>query len=229
MKLRKLPRRIDSCYRDATLGDRTHIRVRWASCPWDRVLPLVPAEGRVLDFGCGHGLASFLLAEDAPQRRVVGIDIDVDKLDVARRAAHRFGSNAPLFPPSCTYRWSDETWDAILISDVLYLLEPEARAELVSQLAAALAPGGVLIIKEIDHKPRWKYRLARLQERAATGSGITAGSGVDFMDPADLHDALGAAGLDVTNVPMGDGYPHPHLAIVATPAVQVAVTTRCAG
>lgn len=229
MNLHKLPSRVQSCYRDATLADRAHVRVRWSTCPWDRLLPLIPESGHILDFGCGHGLASFLLAEGSPDRRLVGTDIDVDKLDVARRAAHRFGCHAPVFPPGCTWSWSDETWDAILVTDVLYLLPAREREELLGALAATLAPGGVLVIKEVDQRPRWKYRLARLQERAATRSGVTAGSSVDFMDPDELTDSLEAAGLAVTRVPMDSGYPHPHLALVASAAEQPVLTTRCAG
>jgi len=51
----------------------------------------VPRRGRVLDLGCGHGLFSLLLAATSPERQVTGVDVDGDKLGLARRAAEALG------------------------------------------------------------------------------------------------------------------------------------------
>ena len=69
--------------------------------------------------------------------------------------------------------------------DVLYLLGQDRALDLVTRAAAALAPGGVLAVKEIDVRPRWKYELARVQEMVSTRvTRITAGEGVAFVPPA---------------------------------------------
>ena len=47
----------------------------------------MPRRGEILDAGCGHGLLSLYLAAQSPERRITGVDIDDEKLAVARRAA----------------------------------------------------------------------------------------------------------------------------------------------
>ncbi|MDC0745251.1 CheR family methyltransferase [Polyangium mundeleinium] len=42
-------------------------------------------------------------------------------------------------------------FDLILCQNVLYYLEPDARLEVIASLAAALAPGGVLMFGPVDH------------------------------------------------------------------------------
>ncbi|HVK71335.1 MAG TPA: CheR family methyltransferase [Polyangium sp.] len=42
-------------------------------------------------------------------------------------------------------------FDLILCQNVLYYLEPDARPEVIASLAAALAPGGVLMFGPVDH------------------------------------------------------------------------------
>ena len=58
-------------------------------------------------------------------------------------------------------------WDAIVIVDVLYLLDKAGRVRIARRLRrAACAQGGVLVVKETDVVPRWKHWVA---ERARGG------------------------------------------------------------
>ena len=50
-------------------------------------------------------------------------------------------------------------FDAIAILDVLYLLPPAQKREILARCRALLAPGGTLLLKTNDTSPRWKYRL----------------------------------------------------------------------
>ena len=52
----------------------------------------MPAVGRVLDIGCGHGLFSIYLGLMSPDRDVLGVDIDARKLVIARGAASGAGA-----------------------------------------------------------------------------------------------------------------------------------------
>ena len=70
---------------------RAHAWGRALSAPLRAVEELIPRSGTVLDFGCGHGLFSFILAATSPDRHVVGVDIDAAKIQSARAAAHELG------------------------------------------------------------------------------------------------------------------------------------------
>src|SRR6478752_1301271 len=74
-------------YRDLPAAARVHATVRWWSAPFPRIAAHLPQSGRVLEIGCGHGLFSTYAALGVPDRSVVGVDIDADKIALARRVA----------------------------------------------------------------------------------------------------------------------------------------------
>lgn len=207
-------------FRACSPSTRVHVRIRWLTCPLPAVAAVTPTAGRVLDVGCGHGLLPVLLAEGSPDRSVVGVDVDGAKIAEGRRAAAGLGGRVTLRavpsdwdPSSC-----DGRFDAVVVTDVLYLLGRQRALALLRGCASLLAgPGARLIVKEIDTEPRWKYRLAVGQELAATRiARITRGDRVDFAPPGELAATMTAAGLGVERRRVDAGFPHPHLLLVGT-------------
>jgi 2-polyprenyl-3-methyl-5-hydroxy-6-metoxy-1,4-benzoquinol methylase len=195
-----------------------HVATRLRSCPVAAIADATPSSGRVLDFGCGHGAVSLYLAITAQARQITGVDVDGDKLVHARAAADAAGLPISFDHVDAAYRPTGE-WDAITIVDVLYLLGEDAAFEVVDAAAAALAPGGVLLIKEIDVRPRWKYWIALAQEFVATRVlRITDGSRLHFVPPQQIVDRLADANLDVEHRAVHRGRLHPHHLIVARKA-----------
>jgi 2-polyprenyl-3-methyl-5-hydroxy-6-metoxy-1,4-benzoquinol methylase len=194
-----------------------HVRGRWASCPVPAVEAEVPRAGRVLEVGCGHGLVSVHLALTSPARRVTGSDIDGRKIDFARVAVEAVPEGSrPSFVHRPDGSLPDGPWDAIVVVDVLYLLPAAAETDLLDACVAQLAPGGVLVLKETDVVPRWKHRLATLQEHVATRIlRITAGSTVSFTPIDVLAGSLRERGLEVRTRRIDRGYLHPHALVVA--------------
>lgn len=198
---------------------RLHTALRWWSCPFPAVEAVVPSRGRILEVGCGHGLLSLFLALSQPGRYVHGVDVDETKLDAARQAAERLGSDEAgtsfaTVPPG----WlPDEHVDAVVIADVLYLLEPDAQRRLLGACARCLQPGGLLVIKEVSTEPVWKFRWNTLQETLSTRVlRITAGGGgLHFVPPATMAGWLGEEGLTVESWSIDRGYPWPHHLLVA--------------
>ncbi len=217
MSLHRPPAARDALSRYQPLGTatRTHVAIRWLTCPFAAVEAAVPSSGRVLELGCGHGLFALFAALSSPSRSVTGVDIDADKIAIAAAAAEGV---ANLEVAAVGPGWvPDGSWDAIVIIDVLYLLGAERGGALVDACAAALAPGGRLVIKEIEVAPRWKHGLAVAQELVATRvTRITQGDTVAFLRPSDIAARLVAAGLVVEGAAIDHGYPHPHHLLVAT-------------
>jgi 2-polyprenyl-3-methyl-5-hydroxy-6-metoxy-1,4-benzoquinol methylase len=207
-------RRTIALFDDAPRGDRFHVRMRWWTCPIDAVEAAVPRAGRVLEVGCGHGLLSMYLAVRSPDRDVVGIDIDDDKLVVARAAAAAQPDLRVQFETVDPDRFPAGDYDAVVFCDVLYLLPPAARRELLDRAAARLRAGGTVVVKEADQVPRWKSRLATGQELLATKVlRITEGEQVAFAPPQEFADQLAGAGLEVDLRRVDRGYPHPHVLV----------------
>lgn len=197
---------------------RAHVRIRWAMAPLRSVTEALPESGRILDWGCGHGLTALLAAEEHAGRSVEGVDIDAAKLATAQRAAA-----ATPFADRVRFRELADgelpagSWDAVVIVDMLYLLSPETQSALLRAAAASLAPGGVLVVKDIDARPRAKAWLAAAQEVVsvrvaritATEEGLARPPG-----PDQVERALAAAGLATERHPCHRGYHVPHVLVV---------------
>lgn len=203
-------------YRGEPLLTRLHTAVRWRTCPFQAVSRVVSPVGRILEIGCGHGLFSALLALQSEDRDVVGTDVDGDKIRTASRAGARVTNLR--FQPAEPSELPSGPWDAICIIDVLYLIDRAGERALLEAAAASLAPGGVVVVKEMATAPRWKFRLMALQERLSVQVlGITEGHDLTFVPPLELAAWLTDAGLDeVTHLPLHAGHLHPHHLLTAT-------------
>lgn len=105
---------------------------------------------KVLDVGSGAGDVALLIADlVGPQGEVIGVDMNPDILDVARRRAAAAGwSNVTFRRADLDSFELDETVDAIVGRWVLmYIPEP---AKLLARLARRVRPGGVVAFVESD-------------------------------------------------------------------------------
>jgi 2-polyprenyl-3-methyl-5-hydroxy-6-metoxy-1,4-benzoquinol methylase len=178
-----LDARVLALFDHAPKRDRLHVRGRFRTCPVSVIDEAVPRTGRVLEVGCGHGLVSAYLALSAGGRDVTGVDIDARKIAVASHAqSHADPTTAHLhFEHTEAGSLPAGPWDAIVIVDVLYLLDRPDEQALLHECLGRLADDGVLVLKETDVVPRWKHWFAKAQEVVATKIlRITAGSSLSF-------------------------------------------------
>lgn len=171
----------------------------------------VPATGTIVDLGCGHGLFPNLLALRSAGRQVIGIDFSPEKIDLARKtAAGRANINfiradiADIDIPEC---------DAITIVDFLYLLPRDEQQRVLAACRRKLKPGGLLVWKAQERRPRWKYAWTYLEEFVTTSAGITRGrrGRLTFMNREEAIDSLEAAGFKAGIVEMKSWRPYPDI------------------
>ena len=198
-------------YRDLGFGARSYSFIRWSISPFDRVLPHVPERGRLLDIGCGSGLWLTYLSIERPDLRLVGIDPDPRKLAIAQSAdvphldLHRRSA----------FDLPEGEFDCITIFDVLYLLRADEKRGVLRACLAGLRPGGSLIVKELDVRPRWKFWPAAAEEFAAVFIlRLTEGDRLHFQSVEDLAADFAHAGLvEVESARVDRGYAHPHVMV----------------
>lgn len=223
MKAPKSPaaRRTMALWSAAPRSSRLHTTIRWWSAPFTELELEVPLAGDVLEVGCGHGIFTVFLGISSRARRVVGIDIDSDKIALAKSAASslRPGEAEVDFDvmPAGSIPALEGGWRAIVFADVLYLMHPEDRATILSACYGALAPGGLLIVKEVDTRPRMKALLAQFQEILSTRVfRITRGSHLDFPSLTELDALMTELGMSTIAKHIDHGYIHPHCVVIGT-------------
>jgi 2-polyprenyl-6-hydroxyphenyl methylase/3-demethylubiquinone-9 3-methyltransferase len=198
------------------LGTRLFVLARRMLAPLPAIAARIPPAGAILDVGCGHGLFSLALASSDPSRRIVGIDPSPSKIAVAMRAGSAFANVE--FREGVVESIRDESFAAIVVLDVLYLLPEAQKRSLLEACRRLLAPGGALILKTNDTHPAWKYFVARTQERLMTGAGLTLGTGeLHFRSCAENASLLRAAGFVEEIHHLTHWTPYPHTLFVARP------------
>jgi len=169
-------------YGDAPIVARLFVHGRAFLSDLAIVERYVPKKGFIVDLGCGHGLFACVLREASPTRRVLGIDLDERKIDVARKAIRdtqwlRFevGNIVSDAPPKC---------DGVTIVDVLYLLPFDQQEQVLRNAASALGEGGPLVVKSQERRLDPRYALAYAQEIVTVSLGFTRGGRDRFFFPS---------------------------------------------
>lgn len=123
------------------------------------MLPFVNAADfggkRLLDFGCGAGASTVVLARMFPETEIVGIDLDEAMLDLARARARFYGfpnirflrsPGAQELPPEIG------TFDFISFSAVYEHMLPDERRVLMPKIWALLKPGGIFFVNQTPNR-----------------------------------------------------------------------------
>ncbi|HBL30491.1 MAG TPA: hypothetical protein DD490_26955 [Acidobacteria bacterium] len=186
----------------------------------------LPAEGRLLDLGCGRGLLLALLltareqAETGeypadwpppPHLDLHGIEGSHGIVDVARAAVGgearldaRDLRDNPELPPA----------RVILLLDVLHYLPATAQEELLARCAAALEPGGLLLLREADAAAGWSFTATRVQERLCALARRHWRQRFHYRPQAEWMQLLESHGLTASAEPMAQGTPYANVLVV---------------
>jgi SAM-dependent methyltransferase len=105
---------------------------------------------RCIDLGCGGGHVSRYLAECVGAGGfVVGVDVDEVKLEAARTESAQAGLTQLEFRAGNVTSWTEPaTYDLVYGRFILsHIPQPAA---VLGNMAAALRPGGVLVVEDVD-------------------------------------------------------------------------------
>jgi SAM-dependent methyltransferase len=151
---------------------------------WQRLLPFLPEQGRLLDVGCGHGRLARLLDQQGRRVAYVGVDSSAPLLAIARA-------------------------DTSALAIATTFIEADVAAAGWVDALPVGAFDAIVALAVLHHIPGWRGRRNLLTQLAGllTQDGVLALSTWQFMNEARLRRKIvpwGAAGLTPDRVEAGD-------------------------
>jgi 2-polyprenyl-3-methyl-5-hydroxy-6-metoxy-1,4-benzoquinol methylase len=140
-------------------------------CPFEDLLPHVPVDSNVLDFGCGAGLFMGLLYSTGRLNSGYGIDVNPALIAVAKKMVERAENQVTSKSAKTTLRFesgdvfsdfrSSEIlpvgpFDVVALVDVMHHVPRSLHRQLLEMLVARVKPGGTFLYKDMCRSPLWR-------------------------------------------------------------------------
>jgi SAM-dependent methyltransferase len=188
---------------------------------------VLPDRGRLLELGCGQGLLLSLLRaaregyhagwwpQDWPvpplNLDLTGIELREDRVRAAREA---LGASVPVILGDLR-EVALRPASVIVILDVLLYLGDEEQRRLLDRVAAALEPGGLLLLREADASAGFAFQVTRWSERIAGALRNLSRQRLHYRGAVQWIAELGERGFAVEAEPMSQGTPFANVLFVA--------------
>lgn len=198
---RALDRSIAARY--ASRGQRAYVRGKLAGDPVYAAAARIVAHAPplpLLDIGCGMGLLGQYLHAQGLLHGYLGVDHDPRKVDAARHAAATLDENQQWLHADVAQLPPFQGHVALL--DMLHYLPADRQAALLTAVAARLARGGRLLIRNVLRAPGWRYRATRIEEYFLRVSGWMSVGAQHYPSADDIRSPLERAGLSVHVAPL---------------------------
>ena len=198
--------------------ERWFCRARLALAPLEQVAARASGND-ILDVGCGHGVLAALLKHEHPERRVVGIDPDVRKIEWAKESIGR-QPNAEFHAVTIEALAAQRpaSFDCVIIADVLCLIARDTGPPFLDAARKLLRPGGQLLLKDAENDGSWRAVKALWQERLMVHvlRRTVSTGGIGFATRAELARYVERAGFVVDDITgYARGYTAPHVLLTA--------------
>jgi uncharacterized protein (DUF2062 family)/2-polyprenyl-3-methyl-5-hydroxy-6-metoxy-1,4-benzoquinol methylase len=138
---------------------------------------VLPSQGKLLDLGCGSGLMLSLLAAAREQFArgdwpagwpAPPSDLALHGIELRPKAARHARE---VLRDVATIEERDlvgallPTCDAVVVFDVFHLMTAAAQDQVLAEIAHALRPKGVFVLREANPAGGWRFQMVRLGNR----------------------------------------------------------------
>jgi predicted exporter/SAM-dependent methyltransferase len=161
-----------------------------------RLGALLPEEGTVLDIGSGFGVAATWALARSSKLRIVAIEPDADRVDVARFV---LGAAGEVHQGAAPDSLPDVSVSAVLCLDMIHHLDDQALARTLAHVRRHLLPGGRLILRATVPSPgrtpfyRWfetrRLALHRCKPYYRTQDAVSAAMSAAGLSPSLIEPA----------------------------------------
>lgn len=151
----------------------------------------------LLDVGCGVGVLTLFLREHGVQLPVTGVDFDGRKIAAAIKACAN--------TTAASFRTGDAreplpAGHSVLLLDLLHYFTAADQTRILENAAAAVPPGGVVIIRDAINDGSWRYRVTYAQESFSRVIAWLRAERLHFPTRQRIADAF--VGFETTITPL---------------------------
>ncbi len=160
---------------------------------------ILPARGTIVDVGCGYGFLGYSLTIGKASRQVIGIDYDVNKIEVAKNCAVKPENLHFVHGDIMKYPYPEA--NAFVLSDVLHYLERAEQTTLLDTLIERLKPGGIIFVREGDKMKERRHLGTTLSEVFSTKSGFNKSRNrLNYISEEWLREKAAEHSLDYSSI-----------------------------
>jgi 2-polyprenyl-3-methyl-5-hydroxy-6-metoxy-1,4-benzoquinol methylase len=156
----------------------------------------------LLDIGCGLGLLGQYLHVRGVVMRYLGVDSDPRKIEAGNRALRQSGLDGVLQLRQTDGLAQQPIRGHVAVLDVLHYLPRDGQRALLDNAIAHVAPGGLLVIRNVLRERSWRYAFTRVSEFFLSASGWMKVGAQHYPSADELRGQLEAAGLAVNIRPL---------------------------
>jgi SAM-dependent methyltransferase len=173
---------------------------------------LLPAEGRILDLGCGFGLFAAYFGQTQPAREIVGIDLNPKRVAMAQAVATGLGLGNHRFVVG-DVRQLDlaGTFAGAYVLDVMHHVPADSQRAILKQIYDLLTPGGVLVMKDITTASPFGLQFTKVLDRMMVGLSEP----LAYRHHREWAGLLMEIGFSVRVARVPDILPYPHVILAA--------------
>ncbi len=174
--------------------------------------------GEIADIGTGRGQLPILLLELGRATKAWGVDWDADKIAAAVKAAaspRDDGAALPVAFFAGDARTCDPpAADTVLLIDLIHYFRIEEQDAILARAAAAVRPGGRLLVREADTERGLRSFATLLEELVFTALRFNRGERVKLRPAREIVARLEAAGLACSIQPAWGKTPFSNVLII---------------
>lgn len=191
--------KISELYAGLGVYVRFYVRARSRLLNLDHYAQFLPPAGLLIDVGCGRGIMANYLSLRFPDSQVIGIDLDPERIDVARKTIGERGNITFLLRDARDWALPDCT--GVIMTDFLHHVSRRDQDLILTNVFQSLEPGGVLLIAEVDPtaQPVYRYWVSSLSDRVLYPSARSC-----FRKPCDWESNLSHLGFTVKSTRLRD-------------------------
>ncbi|MGY1815330.1 class I SAM-dependent methyltransferase [Blastococcus sp. SYSU D00820] len=197
-------------YRTSDPKVRAYNTARLAVLPIPWTVGLLDSlHGSILCLGCGFGTLETVLAASHPDLDFTASDLNATRIAAAQASVHGL-DNIRFSVADATRSEPSGSYDNVFLSDLLHHLPAGTQEPLLEQLWGVVRPGGTMVVKDLDVRPRWKYWWNYAHDRVVAGLPLT------YLPPDHYRRFLTGLGAQVRTTAPRTALPYAHYAMLAT-------------